>query len=245
MRPDMKKVVTERPRSGGRYKYPKGSKRYDKIDENSPKSEKIRQKWKAFGGQKEFTDVIGPLYHCLLKQVGRPWNKVYSEISELLPKGTVQNNHIHDHIWGFVERSVIMIDGIPCHGDGRFYGMAINRYSSRFVQMYVHPQTGLLCKCKPVKKKTPVSLEKYEPGIKLYPGYQLHKVNGIWCEVKVKDWYPPKNDSMWSPLWGVNDEVLGRHYTNMAEMERVYGGMYIAVSKRQLTKKEIRFNCLT
>src|SRR6266404_1978920 len=82
MRSDMKKVVTERPRGGGGVKTPKGEKRdwQRHAVEDLPKRERIRAKWDHTNGGKYFTDVLGPLYRFLLKQAGRPWDNVYSEI---------------------------------------------------------------------------------------------------------------------------------------------------------------------
>ena len=58
MRPDFKKVVTERPRSGGGVKTPKGDKRqWQRYDvEDYPKREKLRAKWDRCGS-KHFTDA--------------------------------------------------------------------------------------------------------------------------------------------------------------------------------------------
>ena len=56
-------------------------------------------------GGKVFTDVLGPLYRYLLKQVGRKWDAVYSEVAESLPKTSVQNIHVYTHLWQFVEKT--------------------------------------------------------------------------------------------------------------------------------------------
>ncbi len=237
MRTDFKKVVTERPRAGGGIKTPKGERRqwnrYEEGDE--PKREKIRQKWKKSWGEKQFTDVLGPLYGYLRKQVGRPWNKVYSEISKNLPKTSVQNIHIHTHIDQFVEKDVFIINGVPCHNSGFLHGKPLENYRDH-QQLYVNPKTGLLCCLKQKKKKKQVD-PKIQPGIKVYPGVQYHKVKNIWYEVKVK---PDKIDVLNTAFY-VADPVLDYQYRNTEEQKAVYGGLYIATSKRPLTKKEISF----
>jgi len=65
-------------------KTPKGEKRawQRHADDELPKREQIGAKWDNHRGGKQFTDVLGPLYRYLLKQVGRPWDKVYSEIAQ-------------------------------------------------------------------------------------------------------------------------------------------------------------------
>ena len=51
--------------------------------------------------------MLGPLFRFLQKQVGRPWDAVYSEIARNLPKTSLQNRHIYTHVWEFVETNVI------------------------------------------------------------------------------------------------------------------------------------------
>jgi len=247
MRPDLKQVVTERPRSGGGFKTPKGSKReWQRHEiEDYPKREKIRAKW-HYMGAKQFTDVLGPLYGYLLKQVGRPWDKVYSEITQNLPKGTTQNDHIYTHIWQFVERDVIIVDGEACYKGHRIHGVPI-RTSGRYTQMYINPDTGLLCKAKKGKNAyIYFSPERgtYLPGIKAYPGVQYHKLNGVWYEVKVKEYKGAEYMGGGYFDSSIKDEVLDRNYRDIESLKKVYGGYYIAVSKRQLKKREIKFNCL-
>jgi len=244
MRSDMKKVVTERPRSGGGVKSPKGERRqwqgYEQED--YPKREKIRAKWGNDG--KNFTDVLGPLYHYLLKQVGRKWDAVYSEICANLPKTSMQNRHVYTHIWQFVERHVKIVDGVACYNHGRGLGQPIISWG-RHAQLYIHPGNGLLCKAKKWKSYKDRHREKpapLVPGIKVYPGVQYHKVGGIWYEVAVRK-CAIEPDKLPSVPWNtrVNDEVLERTYESPAQAAFVYGGNYQPVSKRRLNKREMKF----
>jgi hypothetical protein len=242
MRADMKKVVTERPRGGGGVKTPKGEKRdRSRCDtEELPKREKIRAKWTHSNGGKYFTDVLGPLCRYLLKQVGRPWNKVYSEIAANLPKTNVQNRHVYTHVWQFVEKDVLVIDGVPCYRAGRVHGQPLYA-GGRTEQLYVHPINGLLCR---VKKRRPLRREPVmQPPVKAYPGVQYHRLNGVWYEVKVRP-HPRAVPTERVSNNSIRDEVLERTYYNVDELKRVYGGYYIATSKRRLTKREIRRACL-
>ncbi len=246
MRSDMKKVVTERPRAGGGIKQPKGSNRqWQRYDEDSyPKGEKIRAKWtKGYDNAKEFTDVLGPLYHYLLKQVGRKWDAVYSDVVKNLPKGSVQNDHIYTHIWQFVEKNVVIIDGQACYNGTRTHGVPI-RSSGRYDQLYVNPVTNLLCKAKKGKNRYSYGYSEHEPylpGVKVYPGVQYHKVKGVWYEVKVEEIKGKLADGVFTVFGGIKDEVLGRRYHSTSQLREVYGGDFIATSKRQMKKREIRF----
>jgi hypothetical protein len=245
----MKKVLTERPRGGWRYKSPKGERRRRQRTgmEEQPRREKIQAKW---GNQKHFTDVLGPLRRFLLKQVNRPWDKVYSEIAAHLPKTSMQNRHVYTHLWQYVERDVDIIDGKPFYraGFGHRAGRPIESFRG-CLQLYIHPVTGLLRKApKHVRKEKPID----QPGVKVYPGVQYHRVDRVWYEVSVRKF--PSRDEMkdqasshpypgcaTSPFSaGIDDNVLGRRYASFDELWRIYGGGYIAVSKRRLPKRAIR-----
>lgn len=247
MRSDMKKVLTERPRAGGRIKSPKGDKRqWQKCSaEDYPKREKIRVKWTSSFRGKVFTDVLGPLYRFLLAQVGRKWDTVYGEIARNLPKTSMQNIHVYTHLWEFVIKDVKIVEGVACYNGGRLDGEPITSFG-RYSRLYVHPKSGLLRKAK--KSKRPRLFGYYHdrapepvmPGIKVYPGVQYHKVDGVWYEVEVrKCTFEPT--ALKPCVFPVKDEVLGRSYDSMEQLALVYGGRYLAVSKRPLNKREIKF----
>lgn len=252
MRSDMKKVVTERPRSGGGVKTPKGDKRVwqECAAEDYPQREKIRVKWVSQYGGKNFTDLLGPLYRYLLRQVGRKWDAVYSEICAHLPKTSMQNRHIFTHLWEFVERHVKIVDGVACYIYHRRFDLRragqeiVSR--GRYAQLYIHPGNGLLCKAKKWKSYKYRNREKPAPpapGIKVYPGVQYHKLDGVWYEVKVEK-YRPVDLSLGFALphaGSIQDAVLNRTYKDMAELSQVYGGRYLAVSKRPLNGRELKF----
>jgi hypothetical protein len=88
---------------------------------------------------KEFSDVLGPLRRYLRKQVGRPWDKIWSEIALTLDSRSLTGQHIFEHIRWEVEQEAWIGD------DGRLYhkrrGDAVVLVSG----LYVHPVTRLLC----------------------------------------------------------------------------------------------------
>ena len=77
----------------------------------------------------------------LRKQVGRPWDKVYSELSQTLDRRSLSGRHIWTHV-----RQEVTID---CHLEGKIvYPNVENRYITTgqpVKGLYVHPITGLLC----------------------------------------------------------------------------------------------------
>lgn len=98
--------------------------------------------------RKEFGENLKPLARYLMKQAGRPWDKVYSEIREVCePTGTV-NAHIYQHLWDMVKKDVFV------GPDGKIwerphYGPETPLTCSPgswWRALYIHPVTGLLCK---------------------------------------------------------------------------------------------------
>jgi hypothetical protein len=152
MRNDMAKVVTERPRRGHANKSVKTSiqkiRKYDPDDEYEdhptrlPVSRRRQYGWDA----KEFSDLISPLQAYLRKQVGRPWNKVHSELSAKLDKRSLTGRHIWQHIWWEVEREcyigLFKKQKLAFHTQNRKY---VDDGFARPVQgLYIHPVTGIL-----------------------------------------------------------------------------------------------------
>src|ERR1700759_5193114 len=109
MRPDMHKVIVERPRSNS---WPnKGNRRANLPDELLPKFEGIRRPHQNRKGQR---DLFGPLRRWVRSQVGRPWNDVYSEACAVIDPGDYVRVHVKTHLLEFVERNTFMHDGKVC-----------------------------------------------------------------------------------------------------------------------------------
>lgn len=86
MRDDMAKVVTERPRRGHGEKSRKTTgRRIRSYDSDADYDEPTRLpvgRGRQYGwSAKEFSDLINPLKRYLRSCIGRPWNKVHSDLS--------------------------------------------------------------------------------------------------------------------------------------------------------------------
>jgi hypothetical protein len=142
MRTDMAKVVTERERHGHQNPSRKwgrrlGTNEYEHDDHGptrAPVARRHQYGWQA----KEFSDRLGPLRRYLRKQVGRPWDKVWSEITRTLDNRSLSGQHIFEHIRWEVEQHVRRGD------DGRLYR---SRWPgvAPIEGLYVDPATRLLC----------------------------------------------------------------------------------------------------
>ena len=141
MRTDMSKVVTEAPRYGHSNPSKKWGRRLSKdeydADDHGPTRAPIAARRQYGWNAKEFSDVIGPLRRYLRKQVGRPWDKVWSEISRTLDTRSLTGRHIMNHVRWEVERGAFLGD------NGRLY--RTGRYGAESVTgLYVHPVTGIV-----------------------------------------------------------------------------------------------------
>jgi hypothetical protein len=104
----MAKVVTEAPQRGHTSPSRKWGRRLTKAEyalddhgaSRAPTSRRRQYGWNA----KEFSDVLGPLRRYLRKQVGRPWDHVWSEMTHTLDNRSPTGQHIFDHIRWEVEQ---------------------------------------------------------------------------------------------------------------------------------------------
>jgi hypothetical protein len=258
MRADMAKVVTERPRSGSSNSSLKTGGRIavrefaddDRWDDDNrgsrhPISRYRQHSWDA----KSFTDVIGPLRACLRKQVGRPWNDVYSELSAVLDKRSISGQHIWTHVFQEVETHAIVLKG-RCFHRLRF-GMFVP-----VVGLFVDPVTGIL---RYERDRRPHYRAKVDPNIvKIDPLHELERIEGIWylhtyhmipkvvvtyspcarcAPTKLMNFLgirkPSTPESIYSHVANHGHEWKGTSYTKMTEERKL-------LAKHQLNHKELR-----
>lgn len=117
MRKDMPKVIVERPRRGGRKSKGRLHESHADVDEDTHEK-RARMKPSRHGDFKELNENLAPLMRFLQTQVGRPWDKIYSEIREhLSPKNAVQM-HIMQHLVHLVYTDAKRFE------DGKYYSLS-------------------------------------------------------------------------------------------------------------------------
>jgi hypothetical protein len=132
MRRDMGRVIIERPRTGdGRVRAPRRPLDFETVSGREPMKPSA---W----DRKSQTDLWGPLQRFIRAQVGRPWDKVWSEVCEHADTRSVVGRHLRGHVHDLVETRPIM------RGKSA-YNRAGQRLGRSF---YVDPRTGLLCRTK-------------------------------------------------------------------------------------------------
>ncbi len=140
MREDMFKVIVERPRWGRKYAA-KSKLRYDKVLDRKHATGR-RQVLEHRGYTKDLNENLASLKRYLHKQVGRPWSKVYSEISQHLDTSSTVKQHVRDHLCDFILIKVTV--------DRDVGFMAANHWGRPmspehwWAKLYVDPNDGLI-----------------------------------------------------------------------------------------------------
>jgi hypothetical protein len=93
---------------------------------------------RQYSNWKDFSDVLGPLRRYLRKQVGRPWDKIWCEITQTLDSRSLTGQHIFDHISWEVEQHAWV------GNDGRVYRNRQWGSVEPVSGLYIHPMTRLL-----------------------------------------------------------------------------------------------------
>lgn len=183
MRNDMGKIITEKPRHGSSNRNAKTGltikwKGHDADYDFDQKASSSARRQHGYNA-KEFTDVLGPLYRYLDKQVGRPWNKVNSELCEFLDKRKLTHAHVFTHVDSYVERDVYK--GVDGKWHFRPYGGLIGgNYGRGGSGLYVNPKTGLVCR----QTIKPEEIKREIDEFKIDNRNEYKRIDGIWYHIK-------------------------------------------------------------
>lgn len=243
MRPDMSKILIERPRYAHAARYPRALvANRTRDDEGGPTKERMG----GFYAEKTFDDHLGPLRRFLTSRIGRPWSKVKSEIcAQLRVTSTVQRHvmqHVRDYVW---ERTWIDEDGEIWGADR--YGAPSRPVVWSRPGFFVHPRSGLLLPMPRAKpKRAPASSASPHVRTIVEDRLEHRRVDGVWFEVEL-DELPPNPDDAWKlglPVWDVvARRRVRRRMTTFGDphpMAKLWARGLYARAMRQLSKREIR-----
>lgn len=135
MREDMYKVIVERPR---RRKDGNANAKRLRNDQDGP----MRLGTRVGYGYRNLNENLAPLRRYLHAQVGRPWNKVFSEICAGIDRRNTVQQHIHQHIRDFIAINVEVRDGQLVDLADRWGFLRTDSGISQ--ELYVDPRTGLI-----------------------------------------------------------------------------------------------------
>lgn len=185
---------------------------------------------------KSLNENLAPLRRFLGAQIGRPWDKVYSEISENLKVTSTVQQHVRDHLDDFVAIQTRMKAGVVVCGSRWSGERTLERDYRRF---YVHPRSGLLKQnphygswsARERAKRAAEAKARAARMREIDAKTQLHKLkDGVWWEVrlgKIGDGREP-------------DVVLAAGLSTLAAATLYGRDNTRAIAKRQLNKAEKR-----
>jgi hypothetical protein len=182
MRSDMHKVIVERPRLlRRRWKNKKTALRltnqqnvqamdapedYDSGPERA--SSRRHEKW--------LNENLAPLRRYLMRQVGRPWDKVNGEIRKTIDTRSAIGLHVLQHLDGYVTTDAFLKDGVVCEWHRRGGAEPVSG-------LFVHPKSGLLRFAK--RRKTPREQPPIET-VRVSDTAQYQKIDGLWFRVEYR-----------------------------------------------------------
>jgi hypothetical protein len=241
MRPDMDKVIVERPRRGGN-----NTRRGRAVSEElQPSHEGMRAPHVRQHSGKELNEYLSPLYRFLRTRAGQPWNQVWSEISANIRSDNAVQQHVRDHVLMWVCRNTKVDE------DGEIWCLEDRPrlLAGSSQEFYVDSRDGVLCINHSRRNwsqqwredKAQRDAEWQEHNRTLHDGTKLSKHEGIWYEIQeksvpaptkviVKDFFS-RDRVDWSPV-PVYDVLLKQTLTN-------HNGNYV-ISKRQLSRGELK-----
>jgi hypothetical protein len=233
MRPDMAKVIVERPRIGSsaRGKSKGHRRKLQRLGfDGLPPQEGMKRRHQ--GHTKSLNEHLGPLRRYLDSQVGRHWNKVFSEICAHINRTSAVQDHVRDHVAGYVATHVIEIDGVLCGGEGSNFGRPLHEMHS--IQWYVCPRSGILKRVKRSRER-PRKPQDVPHFVWVSESLQCHVIDGAWHVVTLQP----------LPLGEAGaaqqDVILNRPASEIDPLlaRKHYGATVFATGKRRLTRREL------
>ncbi len=241
------RIVIERPRNGWRVKSHKGIRKaikqslqqikYDYEQEEIGSLKPSYKEVTRIVKTKSFSDNLNPLFNWLRSKQGLDWDIVYAELSRVLDFNTLSGQHILSHVWQFVEKDVVIIDGFPYDKTASWNG-SLRQLGKWQDEMYVHPDTGILClvkkqpKPKPKKRDDLLWIDRYN---------QYRKLNGIWYLVEFRDVPVPSISEKGKICPTKVKDVILKETVTFSKLVPKNNCPKYAYKKRQCNKKEIRY----
>jgi hypothetical protein len=183
MRADMSRVIVERPRCGGIDRRGRALP-FDDL----PQHEGMRRPHSLAGDRKGFNETLAPLRRYLERQIGRPWGKVYSEITTHLRADNTVQQHVRDHLRDFVAvKPRRQYGSYFTHPDGQR-----ERFSRLWHQpLYVDEKDGILKRTDRLPEEKARRRARRNPPprpvdcVALAADRELRRIEGFWYELRL------------------------------------------------------------
>jgi hypothetical protein len=246
MREDMYKVIVERPRRGGGVQGD-GRNWRNSRDRGSHLGMK-----RGYVYGKSLNENLAPLKRWLHKQAHRPWDAVYSELSQGIDRRNTVQAHIYQHLDQFVERHARMVDGVVMVRKGWGLGGAWAPVREQpWIELFVHPVTGILLPNRGLREARQRLRASWgqRRGTQPYAEYhviddttQWHRDGDCWFEITLAV----------LPAEGLRHDALRRCMVGIQHADQspapgvpgnlaMYGKRNVhAAAKRQLSRREVQ-----
>lgn len=254
-RKDLSTVVVERPRGGQdgniNNRAHRRTARSKKNFEDLPSKESIHAphkhgKWADERKVDRKDDFLSPIKGFLRKSVGRPWDKVWSELRSMLNGHTTMHQHVLDHVTRYVEVKPMFIQGRVCSAFS-YSGQVPYELSNG--DYYVSPH-GILRRYKRPKGlgfSRPYTRSACQKLVRKNDREDYRKINGFWFLFRYEHLHHGQAlydvhlcrevRASGEDVWRLPNLYGWARHNGL----RLYGTCFRAcVEKRQLTKKEIR-----
>jgi len=221
MRPDMAKVIVERPRKGGGGKYPRVHVRVAALHDFEDAPTREAHTSRHFRHRKWLNENLAPLHRFLRSNLGKPWCEVHAEIAAQVPRDSAIQYHVWQHLQWDVAEDVVMVDGFP-------YRVRRSSWHRGFhTGFYVDPTDGTLQESRwhsrRVLKLRSVASAPEPDVIKVDRSQEYHRIKGVWYAITFGH--------------GPGGLVIS---FDVLKREVLHGTGRYACAKRQLGKGEIR-----
>jgi hypothetical protein len=247
MREDIAKKLLEPPRYGGGGKHQLRSDRRAGKDsrkwESLPQKESMRAPNIRGWNGKYYNATSAPLRGFLKKNVGRPWNKVYSELCAALRPTAAVRRHVFDHLVpNYVTLKPIFRKGSK---------VPYNQWGGEVRGFYVDPH-GLLKNNdsdKAKKRRSRDRRRRYREDVRktLNDFEEYRKINGSWFHVTYK--HLRAGESGYDVIlrkeimigrWGCHELSNSNGQATRMGSPVGWDRYRVAVAKRQVSKKEVK-----
>jgi hypothetical protein len=233
----MAKVIVERPRYGSRDRScAKGYVGELRRALRSPEDERLvaREGMKRrSGGGKWLNENLAPLRRYLDSQVGRPWDRVFSEICANINVNSAVQKHIRDHLADYVVTNAVLRDGVVCFSDGTPLAPSW-RWRGLF---YICPKSGLLKRVPPPRRRTHLRRRASAPRyVRVGDAMRCILIGGRWHLVTFRPLPLRRNSG------AERDVVLDKPVAELSEStaRKHYGAAVYAFAARALSKRELK-----
>jgi hypothetical protein len=266
MREDLNKLLCERerPRSWDHYSNYRNLDRFERqyVDAFEFDDDEVLDPFTGVGSgsresmkyrygydSKQFNENLNPLWGVVRKNVGRKWDKVYSELCEVFDKRSVINQHILTHLFDFVELNVVVTDGKLWVNQRYYSHPRLLRDSD--VEYYVDPRDGILKRnahrksYKVVQRELNAAKKVEEAKTKrvVDADTELHLINGVWFEVKFAVFEGTTKVTMIKNSWSKNTYAstsIEYPYKYDVLLKKTVNARRVAVSKQTINHKNLK-----